>query len=124
LIVPDTNVIVGLAMNEPLSVAVHAKDSDWIAPAVWQCEMRNALLGLIRAGKINAQTAVELFQTAQWAVQSLESSTPSVLRVAEAYRLTAYDAEFAALAERMNVTLVSADSDLLTPGLAVHPKNF
>mgnify|MGYP001308184522 CR=1 FL=1 len=124
MIVADTNLIVGLCAKDPLAVSVHAKDSDWIAPVLWQSEMRNALLGYIRAGKIGIQTANEMFQTAGKAVQSLESSTASVLRVAEAYGLTAYDAEFAALAERMSIPLVSADEDLTKPGLAVHPKQF
>lgn len=124
MIVPDTNLIVGLVVGDPVAIAVHAKDSDWVAPLLWQSEMRNALVGMIRAGKFSIKTAAELFLAADRSVQSHESSTTAVLRVAEAYGLTAYDAEFAALAEWLDAPLVSVDSDLVTPGLAVHPKHF
>ena len=124
MIVADTNLIVGLIANEALSVAVHAKDSDWVAPQIWQSEMRNALLSLMRARKISIRTAGEMFQTAVRTVQTFESSTNMVLRLAEAHGLTAYDAEFAALAEWLQVPAVSFDDDLLKEGLAIHPKSF
>jgi hypothetical protein len=38
--------------------------------------------------------------------------------------LSAYDAEFAALAEWLDCRIASFDDDLLKPGLAVHPKDF
>ena len=124
MIVADTNLIVGLTAKDPMSVAVHAKDEDWVAPQIWQSEMRSALLGLMRAGRITNNTAVEMFQVATRTVQTFESSTPAVLRLAEAHGLTAYDAEFAALAEWLQISAVSFDDDLLSQGLAIHPKNF
>ena len=51
-------------------------------------------------------------------------ASSAVLRLAEAYGLSAYDAEYAALAEWLDCKIVSFDNDLLKPGLAIHPKDF
>lgn len=127
LIVADTNLIIAWACkteNSPLAFAVHAKDSDWIAPTIWQSEFRNALLGMMRAGKIGVMQANTAFQFAYDSVETFDVATSAVLRIAEANHLTAYDAEFAALAERMDCQAVAFDEHLWKSGLAVHPKNF
>ena len=127
MIVADTNLILGLAVKAattPQADAVWQKDADWAAPPVWESEFRNGLLGMIRAGKIRLRTAIPTFSFAVQNVQTLNISTSAVLRLAESYGLTAYDAEFAALAEWLGCKLISFDSDLIKPGLAVHPKDF
>ncbi len=127
MIVVDTNLIVALTIQTPesaLADAVQKKDSEWIAPPLWESEMRNALLGFIRAGIINHQTAVAAFKLAGEVVQTQSTATASVLRIAEGNQLTAYDAEFAALAEWLEIPCLSFDDHLLKPGLAIHPKDF
>jgi predicted nucleic acid-binding protein len=127
LIVVDTNLILGLAVKAvttPHAEAVWRKDMDWVAPPVWESEFRSGLLGMIRAGKISVRAAIPTFSFAVQNVQTLNVSTSAVLRLAESYGLTAYDAEFAALGEWLECKIVSFDDDLLRPGLAVHPKHF
>jgi predicted nucleic acid-binding protein len=51
-------------------------------------------------------------------------SSATVLRLAETYALTAYDAEYIALSEWMEIPAVSYDSDLTDSGLATHPDRF
>ena len=70
------------------------------------------------------KTANAAFALASESVETFAVSTGAVLRLAEGYGLSAYDAEFAALAEWLDCKIVSFDEDLLKPGLAVHPQDF
>jgi predicted nucleic acid-binding protein len=127
LIVADTNLIAALTVKTDVSAlafAVLTKDSEWMAPQIWESEFRNALIGMVRAGKIEMKTANAAFVLASESVETFAVSTRAVLRLAEEYGLSAYDAEFAALAEWLDCKIVSFDEDLLMPGLAVHPKRF
>ena len=127
LIVADTNLIAALAVKtdaSALAFAVLTQDSEWMAPQIWESEFRNALIGMVRAGKIEMKTANAAFGLASESVETFAVATRAVLRLAEEYGLSAYDAEFAALAEWLDCKIVSFDEDLLRPGLAVHPKHF
>ena len=127
MIVADANLIAALAVKtdaSALAFAVLTKDSEWMAPQIWESEFRNALIGLVRAGKINLKTANAAFALAAESVETFSVSTGAVLRLAEAFGLSAYDAEYAALAEWLDCQLVSFDDDLLKAGLAIHPKDF
>jgi predicted nucleic acid-binding protein len=127
LIVADANLIAALAVKTDaaaLAFAVLTKDSEWMAPQIWESEFRNALIGMVRAGKIRLKTASAAFALAAESVETFSVSTGAVLRLAEAYGLSAYDAEYAALAEWLDCQTVSFDDDLLKLGLAIHPKDF
>jgi predicted nucleic acid-binding protein len=127
LIVVDTNLIVALAIKTAesgLAEAVQRRDQEWIAPALWESEFRNVLVGLMRAGVIGQPTALAAHKFALETVQSHGVATSAVLRLAETHGITAYDAEFAALAEWLEIPCLSFDEHLLKPGLAVHPKAF
>ena len=127
MIVADTNLIIALALKTaatPLAETVWKKDNDWAAPVLWESEFRNAMVVLIRSGAIGEKTALAAFRFAAERIEVFPVSTPAVLRLAEHYKLTGYDAEFAALAEWLDVTAVSLDPDLVEPGLALHPNQF
>ena len=127
MIVADTNLILALAINSDkaeVARAVFKKDSEWHAPPIWESEFRNAALKLIQANQMNQATAVAAFAFARGTVQTVEVSTPAVLRIAQAYHLTAYDAEFVALAEWLDCRAVSFDQDLLGTGLVTRPQDF
>jgi predicted nucleic acid-binding protein len=127
LIVADTNLIAALTVRtdaSALAFAVLTKDSEWVAPQIWESEFRNALIGMVRARKIHLKTANAAFALAAESVETFSVSTGDVLRLAEAYGLSAYDAEFVALAEWLDCKIVSFDDDLLKPALAIHPKDF
>jgi predicted nucleic acid-binding protein len=51
--------------------------------------------------------------------QLTADDTVRAARLAEQHRLTFYDASYAAIAERTGWPLISADSDLTGPGLAI-----
>ena len=127
MIVVDTNLILALAVSgdqSALAESILERDAEWIAPPVWESEFRNATLGMIRAGVIGHPAAIAAHKFAAEVVQSFAPSTGAVLRLAEANNLTAYDAEFASLAEWLEIPCLSFDDHLLKPALAVHPKDF
>ena len=127
MIVADTNLVAAFAVKadaSALAFAILSKDRDWMAPPIWESELRNVLLGMVRAGKLNLKTASAAFALAADTVETFSVSTSAVLRLADHYGLSAYDAEFAALAEWLDCRLVSFDDDLLRPGLAIHPRHF
>jgi predicted nucleic acid-binding protein len=127
LIVTDTNLIIALALKTSASAEadkVRQRDNEWAAPVLWESEFRNALLGMLRAGNIGMQTALAAYKFAAENVTGYTVSTSAVLRLAEAHGLTAYDAEFAALAEWLDCECISFDPDLLKVGLAVLPSKF
>lgn len=127
MIVIDTNLALALGVNSdktPLALSIYKQDGDWVAPPIWESEARNALIGMVRAGKLGMKTANAAFALAAENIDTLSVSTNAVLRLAETYGLTAYDAEFAALAEWLECKLLSFDDNLLKVGLAIHPKDF
>jgi predicted nucleic acid-binding protein len=127
LIVVDTNLIVALAVKtaqSEIADKVRTKDAEWVAPPIWESEFRNALLGMIRAGVLGHQPAVAAHKFAVENIQTLPTSTSAVFRIAETHGLTAYDAEFASLAEWLEIPCLSFDDHLLKPGLATHPAVF
>ena len=127
MIVVDTNLILALSTKTPdsaLALAVQTKDEHWIAPPLWESEFRNVMLKLIRAGAMGHNTALEAHRLALENVQTVQVSTATVLRLTEIHGLSAYDAEFASLAEWQDIRCVSFDDDLLKVGVAIHPRDF
>ena len=127
LIVVDTNLIVALALKTSqsgMADAVRTKDPEWIAPPIWESEFRNVMLGMIRAGVLGSNTALDAYKFAVENIQTMPASTSAVLRIAQMHGITAYDAEFASLAEWLEIPCLSFDDDLLKPGLARHPATF
>lgn len=127
MIVVDANLILALSCrgdNTARAFEILEKDAEWIAPPIWESELRNALLKLMRGGKIGIQTANAATIFAAQTVKTFPVSSAMVLRIAETYGLTAYDAEYAALSEWMEIPAVSYDGDLTDAGLATHPDRF
>jgi len=127
LIVVDTNLIVALICNTDnteVALSVWEKDSEWVAPDIWQHEFRNALVMMLRHQVIGKQSALEAFRLANSYVETVPAGTGAILKICEQYPITAYDAEFAALSEQMGLPLVSFDADLTENGLALRPARF
>jgi predicted nucleic acid-binding protein len=98
----------------PLAQKVLNKDPQWIVPPLWQSEFRNVLAAYLRRG-MTLQQAKQIMENA---LQTLENRqvTPSADKILELItdsECTAYDCEFIALAEQLNVKLVTADKQLL-----------
>lgn len=82
---------------------------------LWRSEMRNLLSLYLRRGELNVADAKIVMKRAEMTVTENEYSVDSdrVLELAFASGCTAYDCEFIALAESLDVPLVTSDKKLL-----------
>jgi predicted nucleic acid-binding protein len=118
VIVVDSNVIAYCWLNSPmtgLAQRVRVKDPDWHVPVLWRSEMRSILAGYLRDGSFSAAQVRRVMRHVEDALAGSEHLVPSdaVIKVIEATRLSAYDAEFVALARELSVPLVTEDKAVL-----------
>ena len=131
MIVVDTNILAHLFIeNErtPIAQAVHIKDRHWIAPALWRHEFLNILAMHIRFKGVRLADATRVWEEAIVMMNDAEyyPDASQVLRMTEQWTLSAYDAQFVALAEHMDVACVTEDKELLRkcPDIAVRMEQF
>lgn len=118
MIVVDTNIIACLLLpgdHTTRAEALYQRDGEWAAPILWRSEFRNLLSGYMRNGRLNLVDAKRLQHEAESLLAGNEYEVDSalVLDLAAASGCTAYDCEFAALSQRLNVPLVTLDRALL-----------
>ncbi len=118
MIVVDTNVIHYCwvrGQNTAIAQAVRRQDPDWHAPILWRSEMRNVLAGYLRRGLLTRTQVVRILRAADQAMADGEHIVADdlVLDIVAHTALTAYDAEFVALATGLGVPLVTADKAVL-----------
>ncbi len=130
MIVADTNVIVYLFLSgdkTALAQKVLDKDPQWIVPPLWQSEFRNVLAAYIRRG-MTLQQAKQIMSHAMQTLgyRQVVPSAEKILDLIAESECTSYDCEFVALAMQLNITLVTADKQLLKqfPNLAVSLEDF
>lgn len=117
MIVVDTNVIAYLHLpgeRTPAAEAAWKADPDWHAPLLWRSEFRNLLVLQMRRSGIDLAGAGRLSGEAERTLEDGEHMVRArhVLRLAGGSGRSAYDCEFVALAEVLDVPLVTADRDL------------
>lgn len=118
MIVVDTNVVAYLYL--PTEFTAHAEAllecaPDWAAPVLWRSEFRRILAGYMRRKSLTFEDARALQREAESLLAGNEYETDSqrVLELVRDTDCSAYDCEFAALAMRLGVKLVTMDSKLL-----------
>ena len=118
MIVVDTNVIHYCwvrGQNTEVAQSVRRKDPDWHAPILWRSELRSMLTAYLRRRLMSRIQIAEILRIADRAFVESEHIVGDdlVLDVVESSALTAYDAEFVALADALSVPLVTADKAVL-----------
>ena len=100
--------------SEVLDAAVVDGCTEW--SVLWRSELRSVLTGYRRDGSLDESQVREIMAAAEAAFAGREHYLPSdrVFAVTETSRLSAYDAEFVALAEILGAPLVTADRAVLT----------
>ncbi len=126
MIVVDTNVIAYLHLSGEFTGRAESllqKDPEWVAPLLWRSEFRNLLAGYLRRKTLSFDEAREIQAEAEslMAGSEYEVDSQRVLELVQESDCSAYDCEFAALAMRLDVKLVTSDSKLLKafPKLAI-----
>jgi len=118
VILVDTNVVAYLLLPGPqtaLAEDLLIQQPEWAAPPLWRSEWRNVLAGYLRRGALDLNQALALQQQAELLVIRHEEpvSSQAVLQLVASSRCSAYDCEFVAAAQQLDVPLVTADRALL-----------
>lgn len=117
MIVVDANVIAYLLIPGQHTGAAEQlllQDQDWAAPRLWRSEVRNVLANYVRAGQMDWTDATLLFDRADLILgdNEFEVETSEVLRLSKASGCSAYDCEYVALADFLDLRFVTADAKL------------
>jgi predicted nucleic acid-binding protein len=131
MIVADASLLAHLlipGLDQVSAEAVHQRDSHWCAPGLWPYEFRHTLLKYIRAKGLNQEQANNLMTHACAGMDTLPTDAPSsnVIATALAFGISAYDAEYVALAQALGAPLITYDQKLVraTRGIALSPADF
>ena len=118
MIVVDTNVMTYLLMGGEGSAdaaLLFEQDPEWAAPVILMSGLRNVLLGFVRQGALVPDQAKAMSDDAGAILgdRIATVSSAQVFDVALECDLTAYDAEFVALARTLGVRLVTLDGAIM-----------
>ena len=117
MIVVDTNILAYLLIPGKYTDSAErllAADPDWAAPRLWRSELRNVLATYVRNELMEVADAAALHQRAASLIgtEEYDVETMDVLRLAKSSGCSGYDCEFMALAEFLDVKLVTSDAKL------------
>lgn len=117
MIVADVNLLAYLYLPGKFTERAEVlllRDGDWAVPRLWRSEFSNILATCMRQKSLSLTQAQVIHQRAQGLVAANEYdvSASDVLRLASGSGCSAYDCEYVALAEHLDVKLVSADAKL------------
>lgn len=116
MIAVDTNVIAYLLLDGPETGRARellTRDPEWVAPPLWRSEFRNVLASYLRRHELALEDALVLCAAAGSVVSAERDPVEErVLALAAQSGCSAYDAEFVAVAEELDVPLVTADRAL------------
>ena len=131
MIVMDVNIIAYLLLvGEKTSLAqeVYALDSDWLVPELWSHEFLNVLATNVKFGGITLDQANLAWENGRFFlgdnVQPIDPKRALALAVEK--QISAYDAQYVALAQSLGCELLTEDSKLCDklPETAVPMANF
>ncbi len=118
MIVVDTNAIAYLYIAGEKSL--HAEqllsfDSHWSAPILWRSEFRNILSHYLRRGILSLDEIMIIIQQAEKLLNDNEYkiSSAHIMQLVNSSTCSAYDCEFVALAQYLDIPLITADKKIL-----------
>lgn len=117
MIVVDTNVLAYLLIPGKYTESAErllVADPDWAAPRLWRSELRNVLATYVRNRLMEVADATALHQRAAALIgtEEYDVGTMDVLRLSKSSGCSAYDCEFIALADFLNVEFATTDMKL------------
>jgi predicted nucleic acid-binding protein len=131
MIVIDANILIYSLIKcdqSPLVQRLHEKDADWRTAALCLHETLNVLATYLRRDVLKLAQCRTLLGHAGRFVQAAqcEVAMDSALAVAAQYAITGYDAQYVALAQSLNVPLITEDRKLrkAVPGIAYSMQEF
>ncbi len=118
MIVVDTNIISYLYISgdrSQQSEDLLSFDSNWVAPILWRSEFRNVLAQYLRKTLLNLDEILLIIQQAEQLLTDHEYdiSSAHIMQLVNSSQCSAYDCEFIALAQYLDVPLITADNKIL-----------
>jgi len=118
VIVVDTNIISYLYISgdrSQQSEDLLSFDSNWVAPILWRSEFRSVLTQYLRKKLLNIGEILLIIQQAEKLLIDHEYEIPSahIMQLIKNSRCSAYDCEFVALAQYLDVPFITADKKIL-----------
>ena len=125
-VVIDTSVTMAWCFEDETNPAAEEvldrlRDDNAVVPALWQLEVANVLLVAERRGRVSeaqAERFVGLLEQLPIRVDTEGIDLTRLLGVGRRHGLSAYDACYLVLAERLGVALATLDGGLATAGRA------
>jgi predicted nucleic acid-binding protein len=131
MVVVDVNVLAySLIAGERTGEAIEVQraDPDWRLPPVWRHEFANVLVTYVRQGGMAERRAGELYEAAvaSYGPREIAPDPGAVIRIAIGKRLSAYDAQYVALAQELDVSCVTEDGGVqrAVPACACSMRDF
>jgi len=131
VIVVDTNLIAYLLLGgekTPRARSIFERDSKWAAPLLWRSEFGSVLAMFIRQRKLTSDKAMEFMNEAETLMQGEEYQVDSrrVIKLIDSSKCSAYDCEFIALAQHLDLPLITSDKQVLKefPDTAVSIESY
>ena len=131
MIVVDTNVIASMWVPNDMDEWVYKvlkKDDDWVAPLLWRSKFRNVLSIYLRKDILEFSVVLQAIEEAEQLMDAneFEVNSTQVMSLVSNSSCSAYDCEFIALADDLNVPLVTFDKKILRefPDISIHPEEF
>ena len=117
MIVVDANVIAYLLIAGAKTAdaqAAYERDSHWVVPDLWRDEFLNVLATYVRQGGATLPLAQATWQAAEalFAGNERRADPQTVLEVADRFRLSAYNAQYLAIALESGVGLLTEERAL------------
>ena len=118
MIVVDTNIISYLYITGDRSQQAErllSLDPHWNAPILWRSEFRSVLSLYLRKQYLVLEEVLLIIQQAEKLLKDneYESSSTHIMQLVQASHCSAYDCEFVALAQNLDVPLITADKKVL-----------
>jgi len=131
MIVIDANILIYSLIEGEQSALVHKlreQDSDWRTTALCLHEILNVLATYQRRGVLTLAQCRKLLDHAERFIEVAQSEVEmaAALAIAAKYSITGYDAQYVALAQSLNVPLLTEDRKLrgAVPGIAFSMQGF
>lgn len=121
MIVVDANILVYRIVEGEMTaeaMRLQEKDPDWRTSPLWEYEFGNVLFLMIRHRHLTPKLAVHLFRSAQglFAPGETHADLDISLRIAVENGISFYDAQYLALAQSLEVPLITEDKALRKAG--------
>jgi predicted nucleic acid-binding protein len=131
MIVADTNLAAYLIVQGTKTAEarkVWTIDPDWVLPPLWRSEFLNVLVLSVKNSVLKEEQATVAWHRASrlFGKSEQEPQGEEVLRASLKYGVSAYDAHFVVLAEKLGLKLVTGDRKLCRacPTIAVSIETF